>query len=303
MRIGITGASGMLGTSLVSHLSKRHDMFATSRGKGIEGQNIEWNCFDLTNATLLNQWLEEIKPDVIIHCAAIVNVDACEDGVEMATRLHVETTKIMTNYLDANNGKLIYISTDSVFDGKKQDPYSEGDMPNPLNAYAKTKVAGEKVTLSIKNGLALRVNIIGWTQEGRTSFAEWMLKSLIDSTPLNLFHDVYFSPLTVEELSLIIEKIIDNPIFGLYHCASSDSISKYDFGKKMAEIFQLSDSNISRVSVDEMHFRAKRPKNMALNSDKLSDQLKYDIPGAVDSIVRMKNQYNIRLKENIIFKL
>lgn len=303
MRIGITGASGMLGTSLVSHLSKRHDMFATSRGKGIEGQNIEWNCFDLTNAALLNQWLEEVRPDMIIHCAAIINVDACEDNVEIATRLHVETTKIIANYLDANNGRLIYISTDSVFDGKKQDPYSEGDIPNPINAYAKTKVAGEKVTLSIKNGLALRVNIIGWTQEGRTSFAEWMLKSLIDSTPLNLFHDVYFSPLTVEELSLIIEKIIYNPIFGLYHCASSDSISKYDFGKKMAEIFQLSDSNISRVSVDEMHFRAKRPKNMALNSDKLSDQLKYDIPDAVDSIVRMKNQYNIRLKKNIIFKL
>ena len=162
---------------------------------------------------------------------------------------------------------------------------------------------GEKLVQSMNSGLVLRTNIIGWTQKGNTSFAEWMLKSLIDNAPLNLFHDVYFSPLTVEELSLIIEKIIHNPIFGLYHCASSDSISKYDFGKKMAEIFQLSDSNISRISVDEMNFKAKRPKNMALNSDKLSDKLKYDIPSAVDSIVRMKNQYNIRLKENIIFKL
>jgi dTDP-4-dehydrorhamnose reductase len=292
MRIGITGASGMLGTSLVSHLSKRHDMFATSRGKGIGGQNIEWNCFDLTNAALLNQWLEEVRPDMIIHCAAIINVDACEDNVEIATRLHVETTKIMANYLDANNGRLIYISTDSVFDGKKQDPYSEGDVPNPLNAYAKTKIAGEKATLSIKKGLALRVNIIGWTQEGRTSFAEWMLGGMIDNTTLNLFYDVYFSPLHVDKLSLIVGRIIEDPIYGLYHCASSDNISKYDFGIQMAKMFRLSVSNINRVSVESMDFQADRPKNMALDSGRLADMLNYDMPSAIDSIKLMMCQYD-----------
>jgi len=263
MRIGITGASGMLGAALASHLSKKYDIFATSRGKGIEGRNIKWRCFDLTNTVLLNQWLEEVKPNIVIHCAAIVNIDACEDSVEMATRLHVETTEIMTNYLDANNGRLIYISTDSVFDGKKQDPYSEGDAPNPLNVYAKTKVAGEKATLSIKNGLALRVNIIGWTQEGRTSFAEWMLREVINNAILNLFYDVHFSPIHVDKLSLIVEYIIENPVYGLYHCGSSDSVSKYGFGVQMAKMFRLSVSNINRVSVESMDFQAERPKNKA----------------------------------------
>ena len=303
MKIGITGASGMLGAALVSRLSRTHKVFATSRSIGVEGQNIEWNCFDLTDVVLLNQWLETSQLDVIVHCAAIVDVDLCEENISAATNLHVITTEVIANYINSIKGMLIYISTDSVFDGEKSTSYSESDLVNPLNIYAKTKLMGEKLVQSMNNGLVLRTNIIGWTQKGNTSFAEWMLKSLIDNAPLNLFHDVYFSPLTVEELSLIIEKIIYNPIFGLYHCASSDSISKYDFGKKMAEIFQLSDSNISRISVDEMNFKAKRPKNMALNSDKLSDKLKYDIPSAVDSIVRMKNQYNIRLKKNIIFQL
>ena len=303
MKVGVTGANGMLGSSLITYLSKSYRVFATSQIKGVEGKNIEWDCFDLTDITLLNEWLEKTKLDVIIHCAAIVNVDLCEDNVKLAEKLHIETTEVMANYLDSNGGRLIYVSTDSVFDGEKQDAYSESDLVRPLNVYAKTKIMGEALVQSMDNGLVLRTNIIGWTQENRTSFFEWLLKGLIDKTPLNLFHDVYFSPLDVYNLSLIIEKILENSVFGLYHCASSDSISKYDFGKKMAEIFQLSDSNISRVSVDEMHFRAKRPKNMALNSDKLSGQLKYDIPGAVDSIVRMKNQYNIRLKENIIFKL
>jgi dTDP-4-dehydrorhamnose reductase len=297
MKIGITGASGMLGTALVSHLSKIHEIYATSRSKGIEGQNIEWNCFDLTSTTLLNQWLEELKLDIVIHCAAIVDVDACEDNVAMAIRLHVETTKVIANYLDSNNGRLIYISTDSVFDGKKQDLYSEDDVPNPLNVYAKTKIAGERATLSTKNSLVLRVNIIGWTQEGNTSYLEWMLGGLINNTTLNLFYDVHFSPLHVDKLSLIVERIIENPAYGIYHCASSDSISKYDFGVQMAKIFGLSDSNINRVSVESADFKADRPKNMALNSAKLSVKLKYSIPSAIDSIIYVKGQYDTQLRE------
>jgi len=292
MKIGITGASGMLGTALVSRLSKIHAIFATSRSKGAEGQNIEWSCFDLTDTTLLNKWLETIKPDVVIHCAAIVNVDLCEDNVKLATKLHIETTEVMANYLDSNGGRLIYISTDSVFDGEKQGAYSESDLVSPLNVYAKTKFFGEKSVQQMRNGLILRVNIVGWTQGKDASFFEWVLKGLIDKLPLNLFHDVYFSPLHVDDLSLIIEKIIDRPIFGLYHCASNDSISKYDFGMQMAKVFGLPDSNINRVSVEEMKFKANRPKNMVLNIEKISFALEHDLPSVIDAIKLMKEQHD-----------
>jgi dTDP-4-dehydrorhamnose reductase len=292
MRVGITGASGMLGTTLVNHLSKTHQIFATSRSKGLEGQNIKWNCFDLTDTVLLNQWLETTKLDIVIHCAAIVNVDACEENVDLATALHFETTKVISDYLGHNNGRLIYISTDSVFDGEKQGAYREVDAVNPLNVYAKTKLMGEALVQSMNNGLALRTNIIGWTQRANTSFAEWMLRSLIENTPLNLFYDVHFSPLHVDELSLIIESIIERPVYGLYHCASSDSISKYDFGMKMAKVFSLPDSNITRVSVEEVDFKAERPKNMALDIQKISSDLKYDFPSVIDAIVSMKKQYD-----------
>jgi len=292
MRIGITGASGMLGTALVSHMSKSHKIFATSRSRGVEGQNIDWDCFDLTDVMLLNDWLERSKPNLVIHCAAIVNVDNCESNVELAIKLHVKTTEVIANYLHSNNGRLIYISTDSVFNGEKQGLYNENDSVNPLNVYAKTKLTGEWPVLSMNNGLVLRVNIIGWTQKGGVSFAEWLLRGLIDNTPLNLFHDVYFSPLHVDDLSLIIERIINKPVFGLYHCASSSSISKYDFGRKMAEIFQLSDENINRVSVKGMNFKADRPKNMALDVRKISSALVCDFPSVVDALKLMKSQYD-----------
>lgn len=292
MRIGVTGASGMLGSALIAHLSKHYKVFATSRKHGIENKSINWDCFDLTNLALLHKWLDKVKPDVVIHCAAIVNIDSCEENSNLAIQLHYKTTKMMADYLSHNNGRLIYISTDSLFDGEKQSAYRESDLTAPLNVYARTKLMGEEPVKLMKHGLVLRTNIVGWTQDGKASFFEWMLKSLINNEPLNLFYDVVFSPLSVYDLSFIVEKIINKPMFGLYHCAGSDSISKYDFGKKMAEIFCLSDLNTNRVSVDSVSFKAKRPKNMALNIEKIKTELEYDFPSAEDTIKLMKYQYD-----------
>ena len=144
----------------------------------------------------------------------------------------------------------------------------------------------------MSKGLILRTNIIGWTQEESTSFAEWVLEGLINDTPLNLFYDVHFSPVHVDGLSLIIEKIIENPIYGLYHCASVDSISKYDFGMQMAKVFDLPSSNINRISVKEVDFKAERPKNMALNIEKISLALEYVFPGVIDAVLLMKKQHD-----------
>lgn len=291
MRIGITGASGMLGNALLSQLSKSYEVFATSRSIGLLGKNINWDCFDLTDLDLLKVWLNKNNFDIVIHCAAIVDVDFCEENFTLSNALHVETTKVITNYIQSSGGKLIYISTDSIFDGKKIGSYQESESANPLNVYAKTKLQGEQEVLSIDGGLVLRTNIIGWTNKDKTSFFEWLLENLIKNNKINLFDDVYFSPLTVKDLALIIECILHNPIFGLYNCASRDSISKYDFGLKVCEIFNLSPSNITRASVDTMNFKAARPKNMGLDASKIAADLVYNLPSAIESIKSMNKQY------------
>jgi dTDP-4-dehydrorhamnose reductase len=292
MRIGVTGASGMLGTALIDELSNKYKVFATSRNKGLEKEGIQWDCFDLTNSQQLKRWLVNTAPDVVVHCAAMVNVDGCENNVDFATKLHVNTTTTIANYLDKNNKNLVYISTDSVFDGRQKRPYVESDEVNPLNIYAKTKLLGEKPVLLMENGLVLRTNIIGWSRSDNSSFAEWILKGLSENKPLTLFDDVMFSPLHVSNLSIIITQAIESEISGLYHCTSKDSVSKFDFGIKMATVFNLSISNIKKISVDDMNFKANRPKNMALNSKKLSSILRYDFPTATDAIKLMKDQYD-----------
>jgi dTDP-4-dehydrorhamnose reductase len=140
----------------------------------------------------------------------------------------------------------------------------------------------------------LRTNIIGWSRSDNISFAEWILKGLVENKPLTLFSDVMFSPLHVSDLSTIITQAIEGEISGLYHCTSKDYISKYDFGINMATIFDLPINNIKKISVDDMNFKANRPKNMALSSKKLSSILEYDLPIAIDAIRLMRDQYDNR---------
>ena len=122
MKIGITGASGMLGTALIQELSKYHQIFATSRVRKPKIALSNWDKFDLTDDLALISWLEQTKPEVVIHCAAKIGVDQCEEYEFYSKKLHADTTKVLANHLALHNKKLIYISSDSVFNGQKKHP-------------------------------------------------------------------------------------------------------------------------------------------------------------------------------------
>jgi dTDP-4-dehydrorhamnose reductase len=295
MNIGITGASGMLGTSLISKLCKENRIYATSRREGIERDQVNWECFDLLNFKALHNWLESNNFDFVIHCAAMVNVDACEKNPSLAEKLHYKTTKVIAEYLDQTSSSLIYISTDSVFDGNKNNPYTEKDKPKPLNAYARTKLLGENPVLNMKNGLVLRTSIIGWSRCESLSFAEWIIKSLVKKEKINLFDDVIFSPLNVSDLSCIILQAIEKRITGLYNATSNTSISKYEFGLMIAGIFSLKGSNIIKSSIKKSDLVADRPKNMSLDSVKLSMAINMEMPSPIQAIQLLKEQYNSRV--------
>ena len=293
MKIAITGASGMLGTALIDELSRNHDIYATGRNKGIERGNVYWECFDLLNFDRLQWWLLDISPNVVIHCAAMVNVDQCEIEAGKAYELHMETTKIISSFLKSSGGYMIYISTDSVFDGKKELAYLENDLVNPLNVYAKSKLAGESIVLIDGTGIVLRTNIIGWSRsDNRCSFSEWILRSLIQGEKLKLFYDVYFSPLHVSDLSKIISILINKKLCGLYNISSDFGISKYDFGLLIANVFDLASNNIKKTSIDDMDLAASRPHNMILSNQKISKELGLKFGTPKDSIITLKQQYD-----------
>ena len=107
MKIAVTGASGMLGTALINKFGDQYRVYATARSQGLIKQNVYWHCFDLTDLERLESWLLKTKPDVVIHCAAMVNVDECEIKEDLAYQLHVKTTEIIANFLNNHNGRLV----------------------------------------------------------------------------------------------------------------------------------------------------------------------------------------------------
>jgi dTDP-4-dehydrorhamnose reductase len=271
MNIGITGASGMLGASLINKLYIGHKIYATSRTRGITRNQVSWNCFDLLDFNVLEAWIESNSLDVVIICGSIVNVDYCENNPEITEKINYRATEKISDILRQTKGRLVYISTDSVFDGKKNNLYTEKDKTNPLNIYSKTKLAGEGAVLNIKNGLVLRTNIVGKSSAENLSLSGWIIDRLVKSKPLILFDDVIFSPLHVDFLSGIILELIERRATGLYNVVSSTSLSKYEFGLMIADKFGLNNSNIIKGSVKDKKFIADRPLNMSLSGEKLNE--------------------------------
>ena len=291
MKIAITGASGMLGTSLVSLLSKKYKIYANSHSKSLNHSNVEWECFDITSQHLLISWLEKVRPEVVIYCAAMVNLDLCEKEKDLAKSIHFGSAKIALDFQKNTKNRFIYISTDGVFDGTKNLSYKETDIPNPINVYAKTKYLAEQEIIKYTHSLILRTNIVGFNKN-KTSFMDWVVRSLQENKELNLFTDARFSPIHVDSLSDVIKQIIEKPIYGLYHCASCESISKFDFVKEFIREMNYKTFTANPISIEEFKFIAKRPKNLALDVSKLENKLNLKLPTISDCIMSLTNSFN-----------
>lgn len=280
----------MLGTSILESLSSEYALVATDLETGLRKKGIRWHKFNLLDTSHLETWLENERPDAVVHCAAIVNVDACQKNPHLSKSLHVNTTEMISNKLLNWGGRLIYISSDSVFDGLKNGAYLEDDKPKPLNVYAQTKLEGEHFALASPLGTVIRTNIFGWSGPGRMSFAEWVFKGLTQRERMTMFHDVIFNPIHVSHLAAVIGRILSGNISGLYHATGSTTLSKYDFALSMAAIFELKTDLILATSIDDANLDAIRPKNMYLSNRKLSDVLGYRLPGAEEGLALFKKQ-------------
>lgn len=287
MKILITGANGLLGSNLCSIYSKNNEVIATSNTKPTFS-----NCFnyklDITKPEELIL-IEKIKPYLIIHCAALVNVDYCEEHPEEAELVNTIGTKNIALAAKKSGSYLIHISTDAIFDGQKGD-YSEIDKPNPINIYARTKLEAEKEVQSIGDNYALvRTNIYGWNRKkNQKSLAEWMLDKLESREKMPAFKDVLYSPILVNNLAEAILELYGMRFNGIINIAGSESCSKLAFAYRLSEVFGLDKKLILPASVDELKLKAKRSKNMSLNVEKAQKLLKTKLLSVKDGLKTFK---------------
>lgn len=276
MRILVTGSSGMLGKDIVKILSNDADCFVVGFDRAVNPylSTDHQIVGDLTDVKFLSNFLDKINPTVVIHCAAIVNVDECEKNKRMAKALHRNVSGILARYKNGST-RFIHISTDSVFDGQKGN-YTEEDTPNPINYYAKTKRDGEIAVLENNhNAIVIRTNIYGFHLEHGKSLVEWAINNLQNGKSISGFNDVYFNPVYTKQLGKVIKEIIPAKYFkGILNVSSNEYFSKYEFLLRLARQFNLNTDLIIKNSVKKFQFLAPRPINTTLNTNLLRSEFK-----------------------------
>ncbi len=251
-KVLITGGSGLLGYNLIktfSHHKTKYKVFGIYFKNCIFPENCIGLKLDLRNSSDVKKTMEKIKPDIIIHCAALTDVDLCEKEKDECYQTNVISTK---NLCDYKPKKFIYISTDAVYPGITGN-YSEDSETRPVNYYGQTKLEAEKIVSQLEDNSILRVNIFGINPTNKLSLAEWFIKKFKNGEPIKGFTDVYFNPILVNHLSDIIIETIERNITGLYNIGSPDIISKYEFGIKVAEVFKFNTNLISKSLSKEIN--------------------------------------------------
>jgi len=294
----ITGVSGLLGSNLAYYFKDKYDILGLYNSHPVLLDGIYTEKCDITESDNIKRTISDFSPNIIIHCASLTNVDECEVDKEFTRLINVSATKNIVEEASDKDIKLIYISTDSVYDGVKGN-FSEDDEVNPQNYYGQTKHEGELEVSKHSNFLILRTNLFGWNIQDKHSLGEWILKELKANKRINGFKDACFSTIYTLELAKIIDIAIQKNLTGVFNCGSIDSCSKYEFALYIADYFNLDKDLIQPISINDFNFGAKRGKNLTLNVNKLKNALNHNPPTISESIAAFYRDFNKGLPKRI----
>jgi dTDP-4-dehydrorhamnose reductase len=277
MRALVTGACGLLGSHVAAALSRECDVVGIDRHPWWGDVPIELREGDLRDRDFLRAAVADAAPQLLIHCAAMVDVDACEDQPEEAYAYNAEVTRGLARTV-APDCLFVYITTDGVFVGDRP-MRSEADLPCPRTVYGRSKLHGEwEVQLATHNHLIVRTNFFGWSSGRKQSSAEWLYSALQEQRAITLFDDFFFTPLYVMDLVERLLQLAERRQRGLFHIVGRDRVSKYEFGLELAQAAGFSCANVKRGSIEDARFRASRPRDMSLDSVRMAQASGWDVP-------------------------
>jgi len=292
LKILVTGASGLLGSKVVQELQlEGHQVIPTSHSKSLYPTSI---ILDITQNKDVYELITKTKPNIIVHAAAETKVDLCEKQPEYAHKVNVQGTRNIAKACQKAETKLIYISTDYVFNGETGN-YIEEDKTNPINTYGLTKLQGERETKNnCKNYLILRTSVnFGWHQH-KSNFATWIIASLRQGKTINVVTDHYNTPTLTDNLAQVIVETIEKDVTGVYHTSGSERISRYNFARKIAEIFNLNPKLIKLIKMKDLEtsgiWLAKRPADSSLSIFKIQNVISTKILNVEEALKIMKRQ-------------
>lgn len=289
----------MLGANICYLLRERYQIIALDTNK-VEINQIISIVGSALDIAVVESILSEEHIDVLIHCAAITDMDRCEKESNYANIVNELLPKNLSYLCNRYQTKMVFISSDSVYCGTNPGLHTETDAVEPMSIYAKTKLAAESYILKQENSLVVRTNMFGFNYRDKKSFGEWVVQSLLNGETLSMFYDVTFSPLLVNDLVSLLELTLEKDLCGLYNVGSYGAISKYDLGMTIKEVFGLP-GKITKASMREHAFVAPRTQNMGLDVNKIKRALMVEIPTPQQSVERFfelyRSGYSLLLKD------
>jgi dTDP-4-dehydrorhamnose reductase len=284
----VTGASGLLGSRMVEPAKHNYEVIPLHNTRPLHSNSLR---LDITNLSEVLSLFNKLKPHMVIHTASETNVDKCETRKEQAWRINVEGTRNIAFACSKVGAKLVYISTDYVFDGEKGN-YTEQDKPNPINYYGVTKFEGEsQVVQHCKNYAILRTSVLyGW-HPWKQNFATWVINELKQNKEITVVEDHYNTPTLADNLAEMAIETILKDLQGVYHACGSERIGRYEFARQIARAFDLNQNLIRPIKMEQLTaWIAKRPRDSSLNTNKIRSQLEAKPLNITEGLDRMKKE-------------
>jgi len=281
MKIVVTGVNGQLGFDVVRELNKRNY---------IDVLGIDINDLDLTNEKEVKQFMHHNKPDVIIHCAAYTAVDNAEDNEKICYDVNVNGTKYLIESAKELDAKFVYISTDYVFSGDKDEEYLVEDIPNPKSIYGKTKYLGEVETQKHLKHFIIRISWV-FGKNGN-NFIKTMLRIGKEKDELNIVSDQMGSPTYTYDLSKLIADMISTEKYGIYHATNEGVCSWFEFAQKIFEYSNMS-IKLNPITTEQYPTKANRPKNSVMSKKNLVDNGFELLPSWQDALKRYLKEIEV----------
>lgn len=283
MRVLVTGVKGQLG----------HDVMDELAAKGIEGIGVDVEEMDITDAAACEKVITEAKPDAVIHCAAYTAVDAAEDNLELCRKINAEGTRNIARVCKAMDIKMMYISTDYVFNGGGERPWEPDDHREPLNVYGLTKYEGEiAVEQNVQKYFIVR---IAWVfgVNGK-NFIKTMLRLGKEKGAVSVVNDQIGSPTYTYDLARLLVDMIQTDKYGRYHATNEGLCSWYEFACEIFRQAGMDEVKVTPVDSDGFPAKAKRPSNSRMSKEKLTENGFERLPSWQNALER----YLKALKDN-----
>lgn len=295
----LTGGTGLLATNWALCIRNSVEVTLGLHRRTISLAGTKSILMDLSSEKSLYKLIDDIEPEIVIHTAGMTSIEDCEANPDSAFHINVELASNVAMVCEHSGVKMVHISTDNLY-GQQEQAATESDPLSPVNVYGKTKAMAEQYVLDrCSDALVIRTNFYGWGTSYRSSFSDTVLNTLQDNDKLNLFSDVQYTPILVEVLVTTVHELIDLNQTGIFNVSSDESLSKYDFGLKIAEVFNMDKSHIKPISIKDLKNLVTRPVMMRLNNEKVRHILGRSLGNVDNHLYLLKRQQQAGVSEEL----